>query len=65
MKCTCSNIQPHGTFKTRPNEKPPLKPFRVQSSREDETIYFGDFDSIEMARAGACGIENVEILTRE
>ena len=61
---TCSHLQPSGTFKTHPMEKPPLKPFRVQSERDGSTLFHGDYDTIEMARAGACGSDAV-ILTRE
>ena len=45
-------------------EKPPLKAFRVQSERDGSTLNHGDYDTLEMARAGACGSDAV-ILTRE
>ena len=60
----CGHIQPSGTFKTHPLEKPPLKRFRVQSERDGSTLNHGDYDTLEMARAGACGSDAV-ILTRE
>lgn len=60
----CSHLQPSGTFKTRLMEKPPLKAFRVQSERDGSTLNYGEYDTLEMARAGACGIDAV-ILTRE
>jgi hypothetical protein len=45
-------------------EKPPLKAFRVQSERDGSTLNHGDYDTLEMARAGACGSDAV-MLTRE
>lgn len=56
----CSQLHPSGTFKTHPMEKLPLRLYRVQSDR----INHGDFATLEMARAGACGF-NAVILTRE
>lgn len=61
----CGNIQPSGTFETHPTEKPPLKPFRVQAEQQGRTINFGDFDTLELARAGACGTAGAVILVRK
>lgn len=61
----CSHMQPVGTFRTNSIEKPPLLPFRVQTEKDDGTmIHHGDYDSIEMARASACGSSAI-ILTRD
>lgn len=43
-------------------EKHPLKNYRVQSV--SGTIFYGDFDRLEFARAAACGL-NAVILVRE
>ncbi len=56
----CSVIQPTGTFKTNSIEKKPLKKYRVVSGN----INHGEYDTLELAQAGACG-SNAEILTRE
>lgn len=64
-KCPrCSDLQPSGTFKTSPMEKPPLRQFRVQTVDGSRTYHHGDYDTLEMARAAACG-SNAVILTRE
>lgn len=59
----CSQLQVTGTFKTHPTERAPLKPFRVQRENLSGTVVLGDYDSIELARAAACGT-NFEILSR-
>lgn len=45
-------------------EKPPLKPFRVQTKRHGRLFIHGDFNTIEMARAGARGT-TAKILKRK
>ena len=60
----CAHLQPSGTFKTHPAEKLPLRPFRVQVKNEESIIHLGDYTTIELARAAACGTEAV-ILFRE
>ena len=59
-----SHLEISGTYKPHPMDKS-KKRLRVQSVRGGTTIYHGDFDSVEMARAGACGTEDAVILERE
>jgi len=60
----CSHLEPTGTFQTHITDKVPLKSFRVQHEKEGRTIVYGEYDTIEAARAGACNL-TAQILTRE
>jgi len=50
----CSNLQVSGTFTQRPCDEN-RKPYRVQLIFGGRTIIAGYYDTLEMARAGACG----------
>lgn len=62
----CAGLKPTGKFKTGPMEKAPFLPFRVQIELpQSSTVCLGDFGTIEMARAAACGNPHAQILERE
>lgn len=60
----CAHLEISGTYKPHPLDKCE-KPLRVQSVRDGVTINHGDFVSIELARAGACGTKGAVILQRQ
>ena len=60
----CAHLEISGTYKPHPLDKCE-KPLRVQSVRGETAINHGDFETLEMARAGACGTRDAVILQRE
>lgn len=61
---SCAHLEISGTYKPHPLDSSD-KPLRVQKTKGGATIIYGGFDTIEMARAGACGIADAVILKRE
>lgn len=60
----CGQLQVSGTFRTLPAEDLPLKPYRTVIHSEGKCTILGDSDTIEMARASACGNPGAAILFR-
>ena len=60
----CGHLQVSGTFRTSPGEKSPLKPYRTEQRYPSGADILGYSDTIEMARAAACGYEDAVILFR-
>lgn len=54
----CSNLEVTGVFTQRPCDKN-TKPYRVSLTFGGRTIIAGYYDSLDMARAAACGTKYV------
>ena len=50
----CGHLQPTGTFTRQPHDKA-KEPFRVVFSAKDGKTIFVESNTIQMARAAACG----------